>query len=239
MGMTPDDFFETFVQGNYQDYLHHPGSVRHAFNAAVAASHMADHYHEYERVHNPAYPYGTERDATSVMQAANAQTHGAFNYLRSIANAYKHLYLRSTHADVSSAGAIYSLSSLDSVDDIAEIVGEEEEEKSGSVRFTDKAGIEHEFKLVLDAVMKHWEDLMGAQVCCEVTAESNTPGEIKLASEKHHSVADSNRTSDRETQRAPKTTPSFGKLIWNMFVVVVMLIAAWVLINMAIAFLTV
>ena len=52
MGMTPYQFFESFVEGNYHDALENPGCVRRAFNAAVSASHLADHYFTYSDVHD-------------------------------------------------------------------------------------------------------------------------------------------------------------------------------------------
>jgi len=51
--MTPDAYFEAFVQDNYSDYVENPGSVRRAFNAAVSASHLADHYFEYYKKNDP------------------------------------------------------------------------------------------------------------------------------------------------------------------------------------------
>ena len=49
MRMTPEDFFELFVQDNYKDYRANVGCIRQAFNAAVSASHMADHYFKYNQ----------------------------------------------------------------------------------------------------------------------------------------------------------------------------------------------
>ncbi len=49
--MTPPEYFDEFVEGNARDYREDTGSVRRAFNAAVSASHMADHTHEYSARH--------------------------------------------------------------------------------------------------------------------------------------------------------------------------------------------
>lgn len=50
--MTPYQFFEIFVEGNYEDCYQNPGCVRRAFNAAVSASQLADHYFNYFKVHD-------------------------------------------------------------------------------------------------------------------------------------------------------------------------------------------
>ncbi len=52
MGMTPDNYFETFVFGNYEDCQQEKGNIRYAFNAAVSASHMADHYYTFYKKHD-------------------------------------------------------------------------------------------------------------------------------------------------------------------------------------------
>lgn len=53
MGMTPSQYFEAFVEGNLLDCHEHPGCVRRAFNAAIAASHLADHYFAFNYRHHP------------------------------------------------------------------------------------------------------------------------------------------------------------------------------------------
>jgi len=40
IGMSPDQYYEAFVRGNYNDYINNQSCVRRAFNAAVSASHM-------------------------------------------------------------------------------------------------------------------------------------------------------------------------------------------------------
>ena len=53
MGMTPSEYFESFVEGNRFDCHSDPGCIRRAFNAAVAASHLADHFFTFNSRHKP------------------------------------------------------------------------------------------------------------------------------------------------------------------------------------------
>jgi hypothetical protein len=112
MGMAPPDFLTAFVEGNYDDCVENPGCLRRAFNAAVSASHLADHYYEYHQRHNPQRlaQYPTLRP---FVEYVVERTNQRFKDIRSISNAYKHLYenkrKRRDHADywsISSAGSI-------------------------------------------------------------------------------------------------------------------------------------
>lgn len=112
MGMSPPGFLTAFVEGNYDDCVANPDCLRRAFNAAVSTSHLADHYYEYHRRHTPTRlaHFGSlakfnEHVATQVGQQ--------FEDIRSISNAYKHLYESKkgrggtkTYWSVSSAGSI-------------------------------------------------------------------------------------------------------------------------------------
>src|SRR5688500_10405805 len=89
--MTPFEFLESFVQGNLEDCQEAPGSVRRAFNAAVSASHLADHWYSYNQRHNPQLVMGFKGLGNYVEHLCQ-ETSGAFRDLRSVANAYKHLY---------------------------------------------------------------------------------------------------------------------------------------------------
>lgn len=53
MGMTPTEFFESFVEGNMEDCIKNPGCIRRAMNAAVSTSHLADHYFKFNKRHAP------------------------------------------------------------------------------------------------------------------------------------------------------------------------------------------
>lgn len=91
MKTTPEYFFNNFVMGNYCDFKKNPAEVRLGFNAVVSASHIADHYFYFNKKHNPnkvkAY-----RNIGSFVGFVSHNTQLLFKDIRSIANAYKHLY---------------------------------------------------------------------------------------------------------------------------------------------------
>lgn len=145
MGMTPDAYFEAFVQDNYFDYVENPGSVRRAFNAAVPASHLADHYFEYYKKKDPE----RVKDFQSLgkfVEFLCAETEGAFRDVRSIANAYKHLYTnvdpqKSVHSTVESTGAVVCISFEHDHPDLDEIEEDYEVgEQASMVVYRRKAG---------------------------------------------------------------------------------------------------
>jgi hypothetical protein len=108
MGMTPPAFFETFVRGNRDDCEANRGCARRAFNAAVAASHLADHYFQFSRMHDPAL-VAAYTTLGEFVEHLVKETNGAFRDIRSISNAYKHLYedpRMAVYSSISSTGAI-------------------------------------------------------------------------------------------------------------------------------------
>src|SRR3972149_8613751 len=109
MGMTPDQFFEAFVLGNYEDCQQYPGCVRRAFNAAVSASHLADHYWAYYQKYDQSKVKGF-KSFDAFLEFLSTNTGGCFRDIRSISNAYKHLYSsidpkKAVHSSISSTGA--------------------------------------------------------------------------------------------------------------------------------------
>lgn len=134
MGMTPDQFFEAFVRGNYEDCQQYPGCVRRAFNAAVSASHLADHYFTYWNKHDQSKVRGFKAIGEFV-EDLSTNTDGCFRDIRSISNAYKHLYTsidmkKAVHSSISSTGAIESISLADE-DAVVKVM--EEEWTGGSI----------------------------------------------------------------------------------------------------------
>lgn len=117
MKMTPEDFLTSIVEPNVNDFAADPGSITKCFNAALAASHMADIWFEYNKRHAPdllKLRLGARVAIGSVVELVSAKTAGRFREVRSIANAYKHLYTDSTtrhgeHACIDSCGAIESV----------------------------------------------------------------------------------------------------------------------------------
>lgn len=104
MGMTPYEFMDAFVVGNYEEFRDQPDCVRRGFNAAVSASHMADHYYEYMKRHDPAKVSQFKSDSNYI-ECLYQSPGECFKDVRGIANAYKHLYTKSS-CSISSAGSI-------------------------------------------------------------------------------------------------------------------------------------
>ncbi|MDZ4299028.1 MAG: hypothetical protein U0998_03870 [Moraxellaceae bacterium] len=168
MGMTPTQFLESFVEGNKYDCEENPGDVRRAFNAAVSASHFADHYFEFSRRNNP----NAVKEFPGIgmfVEHVSSKTSGAFRDVRSIANAYKHLYTDAAskygaHSHVNSCGSIEAI----------ELTGDEalsglfEEYFKGSegcvartaVMFTRKDKTKAEFLPALKATVEYWRELI-------------------------------------------------------------------------------
>ncbi|MFL1485873.1 hypothetical protein [Marinobacter sp. LN3S78] len=158
MGMTPKEFFESFVEGNLEDCQEDPGSVRRAFNAAISASHLADQWHTFNQRHNPNLVSGF-KDIGQLVEHLSQATSGAFRDVRSIANAYKHLYTDSSsrhgaRSTIDSSGAITSVEQLGG----SEVVKVEEEygDTSSKVVFTRRDGSTLDFLPVLEKVVDYW-----------------------------------------------------------------------------------
>jgi hypothetical protein len=158
MGMTPSDFFESFVEGNYDDCLENPGCVRRAFNAAVAASQMADNYFTFHSRHNPA-SIAAFPTIGQFVKHISQKTCGAFQDIRSIANAYKHLYTDTNcHSSVDSSGAIASIELQDDSD--FPKVEEDCEADTSKVVFTRRDASKLEFLPALDRVVSYWREVI-------------------------------------------------------------------------------
>ncbi len=158
MGMTPREFFESFVEGNLQDCCEDPGSVRRAFNAAISASHLADQWHTFNQRHSPNL-VAEFKDIGQFIEHLSKATSGAFLDVRSIANAYKHLYTDSSsrygaHSTIDSSGAITSVEQLGGSDVVK--VEEEYGDSSSKVVFTRRDGSTLEFLPVLQKVVDYW-----------------------------------------------------------------------------------
>ena len=156
--MTPEEYYNTFVSGNYEDFKDHSGCVRRAFNAAVAASHLADHcYNFYSR--NNASKIAHYKGIGEYIEHISQCTQGAFIDIRSIANAYKHLYespKMEKFSTISSAGTIEAIPIKD--EDVQEIYQNfiYEPSSSDAVFYTTKKGEHKEFILTLKTVIDYW-----------------------------------------------------------------------------------
>lgn len=156
MSMTPDLYFEAFVRPSFEEFADHQDSVRYGFNACLAASHMADHYWKFCLQHRRSKVHGFKKIGPFLESLAQA-TGGAFRDVRSIANAFKHLYCdKDPHSSVSSAGTI------EVVEFRRSLVRSVFEDDSGSQRmvfYTTKTGEARELLPVLRVVVDHWNKL--------------------------------------------------------------------------------
>jgi hypothetical protein len=157
MGMTPSQYFESFVEGNLGDCHADPGCVRRAFNAAVSASHLADHFHTFNSRNNPQTVAAFPSIGQYVEYLTN-KTGGAFRDIRSISNAYKHLYTdvgpMAVHSNIDSSGAIESIE-LPNSQELTR-VAEDYAANRSFVVFTRKDGSTLEFLPVLEQVVDYW-----------------------------------------------------------------------------------
>lgn len=154
IAMTPDQYFEAFVQGNYEDYVNNQSCIRRAFNASISASHMADHWFEYCK-RNDLSKIKQFSKFGDFVKYISINTNGYFKDIRSISNAYKHLYAGadpkySQYSSISSAGTI----------EVLHITGgniQEVNETAYRVVYTRKSGQQLDFLPALKAVIQYWE----------------------------------------------------------------------------------
>ena len=161
--MTPENFHIAFMIGNYNEFICDSSSVMKSFNSAVAASHLADCYYNYYKANNPEliqeYP-----NLSDFIEFINNKTDYYFRDIRSISNAYKHLYtgLRedyARHSSISSSGTIETI-----VFENEEIRQLEEDfsknrEPEMKVVYTRKSGEQINFINAIEQVKKFWDNL--------------------------------------------------------------------------------
>lgn len=161
--MTPQDFFFVFVLGNFGEYIQNPEDIRRAFNAAVSASHMADHYFNYNKKFNPGK--FTFKNIGEFVEDITKKTNGCFRDIRSISNSYKHLYedpSTAKYSTISSTGAIESVSFTIKNSEV-KVIGVEwlgdskPNEVKSKVVFTRKDGKRVDFLPTLKTVINFWE----------------------------------------------------------------------------------
>jgi len=167
MGMIPEEFFETFVLGNYVDCQQNSCCIRRAFNAAVSASHLADHYFKFNKKYaqSKVESFKTIGDFVAYL---SKNTSGCFQDIRSISNAYKHLYedpRNAAYSTISSTGAIESIYFVGKNMEVKmlEKVWPKETKPhniESKVFFTRKDDKRIEFLPTLDRVIKFWEKLL-------------------------------------------------------------------------------
>jgi hypothetical protein len=130
---------------------------------------MADHYYWYYKKHDPkkVKSFGKYGD---FIKYISGNTNDCFRDIRSISNAYKHLYTstdlkKATDSTVSSTGAIASIIFPDKKSELQKI----EEQFSGDskmdnqnskVVFTRKDGQRIDFLPTLEMVIKFWDNFL-------------------------------------------------------------------------------
>lgn len=160
MSMTPEDYYEAFTLGNHEDFKENSGCVRRAFNAAIAASHLADHYFSYYKKQDPCRVSMYKKVGDYVKHISN-KTNGCFRDIRSIANAYKHLYTgnKKSHANNSSISSAGTIETVQFIDKEIEQVSYDPTQKNTSeyVVYTKKSGEQLKFMPALEAVIDFWQ----------------------------------------------------------------------------------
>jgi hypothetical protein len=155
---TPRFFFENFVQENYNDSEQHPESIRYAFNAAISAAHLADHYWEYYKKYDPSKM--DYKNLQELRNHVNNETEGDYNHILSLANAYKHLYERENqaHWTLASPGVLQCINLDKNNSDIHSI--EFESENDTKLVFTCIDGTKNNFLNTLSSVIKFWDEFL-------------------------------------------------------------------------------
>lgn len=161
VGMTPYEFYDVFLSENYEDWKNEPDSIRKAFNVAVSAFHLADHYCLFHQRKSAAFlqRYKEKNDVgLNEFRSDLELCQPLFKVIRDMANAYKHLYTRGTTCSIDSTGAIecveYNGESIEqdwsdaSADSVAEIV----------IRHDD--GSVTNFHTAIEGVMEMWREII-------------------------------------------------------------------------------
>ena len=155
-GMTPDEFFEGFVEEDFEDWKAEPDSIRRGFHLAVSAFHPADHYFSYHSRRLPAF--AAKYKSLDRFQAALTARTPSFKIIQDVANTYKHLYPRAS-CSIASGGSIYSVT----------YDGQEIEQTWDQANGTYTCDIiirqrdrsETRFSVAITAVMQMWTTIIG------------------------------------------------------------------------------
>jgi hypothetical protein len=159
MGMNPNLFDLAFVSENYNDFCADEGNIRKGFNAVLSCFHLTDNYYNYCKEHYPdrVSSFQKLRDFQIFL---SSKTH-FFNDIQSIANAYKHLYVRSgkSHVTVESGGAVTNIqikgSNVIGIDGCAT-----DDEGRNVVIYIRKDGTRARLKEALDDVRRVWDTIL-------------------------------------------------------------------------------
>jgi len=160
--MHPVHYFEVFVEGNFYDFSENNYCLRRAFNSCVSASHMADIYFKYCK-RNQNKIVSEFNELKDFINFINKKTQNKFKDIRSISNAYKHLYLDDDcHSSIASGGVLTSVESFEKDEDIQGINNDYygSVKSEWVVKFTRKDGSIGSLNPILESVNKFWSDLI-------------------------------------------------------------------------------
>ena len=162
MSMTPEKYFEAFTLGNYYDFKEDSSNVMRAFNAAVSASHLADCYFNFYKKNQPDL-VNNYTEIGNFVDYISHETNNYFQDIRSIANAYKHLYTGikyEKYSTISSAGTIESVHFED--EEIKQISEVPIDKKASGfiVVYTRKTGEKIQFQQAIETVIDFWKTMI-------------------------------------------------------------------------------
>ena len=159
MGMNPLDYHDCFVCPNYQDFCEEENNVRKGFNAALSASHMSDNYYNYYKANDPGKISSFKKLKDFKVYLSSKTPY--FDDIQSIANAYKHLYTRSSqpHVTIESGGVITSIQIHGN--NVVEIDGcGTDDSGKNVVIYTRKDLTKARLKKALNHVLDIWKDIL-------------------------------------------------------------------------------
>ncbi len=171
--MTPEEYYEAFALGNFYDFIADQSSVMRAFNAAVAASHLADCYYNFYKKNNPERVSSCTK-LEYFLDYISINTNNYFRDINSIANAYKHLYPRDKKhpefSTISSAGTIESIILIN--EEVKQVYEESVGKKVTEyiVCYTRKTGEQIQFKQAIETVINFWDAIINK--CIEIKDNS-------------------------------------------------------------------
>jgi hypothetical protein len=156
--LKPSEFYEAFVVGNYEDWKEQPNSIRRAFNVAVSAFHLADHYWEYFQ--RRSADFSRRYSCIRELQDALVRREPFFKVIHDVAIAYKHLYPRAKNCSILSGGAIVESVQYED-NEITEIkIDYSELSEKDDVIIHHKDGTSTKFSEAIENVKKLWEEII-------------------------------------------------------------------------------
>ncbi|MER9914012.1 hypothetical protein NKJ71_25635 [Mesorhizobium sp. M0050] len=108
MQTSPLSFYHVFVVPNFEDYLREPDDARLGFNASVSAFQLADIFHAYYKREQPSII--ARWKSVKDLHIHLTSIEPCYLTVQSVANVYKHLYVRGGHYEVGSPGAVFGVS---------------------------------------------------------------------------------------------------------------------------------